>query len=110
MKQTEMKQTLQADTDLDAALAQMAEEAPPMPAKNVKGTDKTNAQGQDITRNVNARSSHIAEGIVVNIGGIIAIIIAKNTTIGVYIFANFVMKFSVFAFLSEEVSISSRIF
>ncbi len=32
MKQTETKQNLPADTELDAVLAQMAEEVPPMPA------------------------------------------------------------------------------
>ena len=41
--------------------------------------------------------------------GIIASAIAANTTIGVYTFANFVMKFSGFALFSVEFSTSSRI-
>ena len=30
-------------------------DAPPMPPKNVNGTEITSAQGQDTTRNINAR-------------------------------------------------------
>src|SRR5699024_8141755 len=85
-------------------------EAPPIPAKNPKGTDITSAQGQEITRNVNALESQSVNSapFIIN-GGIMASSNAAITTKGVKYLANFVMKFSVFAFFSAALSTSSSI-
>ena len=66
-----------------------------IPAKYAKGTDKTIAHGQDVTKNINALLIHSFKSPTI-IGGINAKINAKITTIGVYIFANLVINISVF--------------
>ena len=55
-------------------------DALPMPAKKLSGMDITSAQGQEITRNVSARSIQLP---VINNGGMNAIINANITTAGV---------------------------
>ena len=55
-----------------------------MPAKKVSGTEMTSAQGQEITRNVNARCSHSANAVPgTTSGGTKASNIAAATTAGV---------------------------
>ena len=58
-------------------------DAPPIPAKKLNGTDITSAHGQDITRNVSARSIQMLNAVPVKTGGIVASSNAPNTTTGV---------------------------
>ena len=58
-------------------------EAEPIPLKKLNGTDITNAHGHDTTKNVNALYNHSTKFVIVTIGGIIAINIARKTTTGV---------------------------
>ena len=56
MKQNELEQALQADPELDAALAQMAEEVPPMPADfHDKWMDAVRADARDRHEEENGR-------------------------------------------------------
>ena len=56
MKQNELEQALQADPELDAALAQMAEEVPPMPADfHDKWMDAVRADARDRQEEENGR-------------------------------------------------------
>jgi len=62
-------------------------DAKPIPLKNVSGIDKTNAQGQETTKNVKPLNTHLYHSTLlegsINTGGIIAIIAANPTTTGV---------------------------
>ena len=70
-----------------------------MHEKKAKGTDITILHGHDATKNTSDLIIQVLNSCF-NISGIhIAIIIAKIITIGVYIFENFVIKFSVFPLL-----------
>ena len=85
-------------------------DAPPIPANKPRGIDTTNAHGQDTIRNIDALYIHsLKVASLTTKGGIIASAKAKNTTIGVYTFANFVINFSVGAFLFEAFSTNSKI-
>ena len=57
-------------------------DAPPMPQKNVSGTEMTSAHGQETTRNVSARCTHIIHSPVTK-DGTTASSTAAQTTIGV---------------------------
>ena len=80
----------------------------PIPQKNAKGTEITIAHGHDVTRKTNPLYNHTSNVSPSSIG-IITNSIASITTIGVYIFENFVINFSVFVFLEEDFSIISII-
>ena len=84
-----------------------------MPAKNERGMLTTRAQGQLMTKKVRALYTHVPKVIPPPIrrmmtGGIMARASAEYTTAGVYIRANFVMKFSDFDFLEPASSMSSN--
>ena len=85
-------------------------EALPIPAKKLSGIEITNAQGQDITRNVKALFTQTIKDVFNINGGITAIIKANITTTGVYILANFVINFSACAFFAEAFSTKFKIF
>ena len=78
-----------------------------MPPKKVRGTLITKAHGQDTTRNIKARYSQVGKVLAKlpeRIGGNKAKAMAAKTTMGVYIFANLVMKVSLFDFRSVACS------
>ncbi len=82
-----------------------------MPPKKLSGMETTSAHGHEMTRKIRPRliqSENIAPGM--TSGGITASARAANTTTGVYMCANFVMKFSVGAFWLLAFCIRSRIF
>ena len=81
-----------------------------MPEKNPSGTESTKAQGQEITRNINALLNHILKFPSVIKGGMIASKTAAQTTKGVYTLANFVINCSVFDFFAVAFSTISNIF
>ena len=85
-------------------------EAAPRPPKKLSGTEITRAHGQETTRKLHARYIQIPQFPPVRRGGITARTKARQTTTGVYTLANFVIKFSAFAFLELAFSTSSRIF
>ncbi|MPM56253.1 hypothetical protein SDC9_103055 [bioreactor metagenome] len=59
-------------------------EAPPIPPKKLRGTEITKAQGQEMTRKVNALKIHSVKGASLKVnGGIKASIAARITTAGV---------------------------
>ena len=88
--------------------------APPNPAKKLSGMLITSAQGQLITRKVNARYTHISQPPGMPImrfitGGSMARANALQHTAGVYARANLDMKFSERDLCELEFSISSSI-
>ena len=80
-----------------------------MPPKKDSGTDTTNAQGQETTRNTRALFIHELHAPVI-MDGIIASATAQPTTAGVYILAKRVMKSSLRDLFLDEFSTSSSIF
>ena len=82
-------------------------EAAPIPEKNASGTLITSAQGQLITRKVIAVSIQKLQ-FPLTTEGMIAVISASITTIGVYILANFVMNLSILGFPAAAFSTESR--
>ena len=84
--------------------------APPTAAKNASGTLMTNAHGQLMTRNVNARYIHVMKSEGFMSEGMIASASADMHTTGVYAFANRVMNLSVCDLRSLAFSISASIF
>ena len=70
-------------------------EAPPIPPKKLSGTDITRAQGQDTCKKVSALYIQILKSCLNIRVGTASINIANIMTVGVYIFANFVINFSV---------------
>ena len=85
-------------------------EAPPIPPKKLKGIEITRAHGHDTTKNDKALYIHIENVVFFMIrGGIIANSNAIITTVGVYMAANFVIKFSDLDFLLLAFSTNSRI-
>ena len=93
-------------------------EAAPIPPKKARGTETTSAHGHDTIRKVRALNSQVAKFATKPVpvtapiiaGGSRARITAAATTIGVYIFANFVMNFSLFDFAPLAFFTRSRIF
>ena len=77
-----------------------------MPLKNPSGTDMTSAQGQETTRKMSARYTHVCASPVMR-DGMSASKTAATHTIGVYAFENRVIKRSDFAFFSCAFSTSS---
>ena len=72
-------------------------DAPPIPPKNVSGTESTSAHGQLTTKKVSARSTHVGSAATKSgekIGGTSATATARYTTTGVYTRAKRLMKFS----------------
>ena len=91
-------------------------EANPTPQKYANGTDINIEHGQDIANTPSALYIQNVKPKLPNIGAIISINGGKNAintdiniTIGVYIFANFFMNFSLFVFLSKDFSTTSTI-
>ena len=80
-----------------------------MPPKKLRGTETTNAQGQDTTRKISARRIHSLHSPWNSSGGTSASSTAPMTTQGVYQRAKRVMKLSTLAFFSAEFSTSSKI-
>ena len=80
----------------------------PMPLKNVRGTESTKAQGQDATKKTKALDNHCWKSPTTIVGRTVKAT-AKNTTTGVYILANFVIKFSVLDLLAVAFSTISII-
>ena len=90
------------------------EDAPPIPPKKLSGIDMTNAHGQLITSVVSALISHLDHSEEFPItrlttGGITASASAPIHTVGVYTFANLVIKFSERDFFILEFSTRSSI-
>ena len=80
-----------------------------MPPKKPRGTEMTNAQGQETIKKMQARLIQGAAGAPKKSGGISASRSAVTVTIGVYQRAKRVMKFSIRVFFSLALSTSCRI-